>query len=258
MEQRPKTLLILVVLLVCSFLPVFTASPFSQQDSSLVIKEVLIKTSGAYLWLSPIVHVFAVVLLVALYLCGSRVGRVADGFFAILFLFVAFSNHITVTDTYGLAVVTGNLVPILIVGLFWVWEVYRPQNNYVFERLPAWRYWVLPFAFLAFWSPIDAQLNPDFNPLLLLNSSFGVMYCPTTPVIIALLTLIYPKVNTYVLRATSFVGLIIGLFNAMSYFIMPGYTLWNLVLHTPLIFISLYGLLIPALVKTNLSSQEPQ
>jgi hypothetical protein len=107
----------------------------------------------------------------------------------------------------------------------------------------------LPFAFLAFWSPINAQLNPDFNPLLLLNSSFGVMYCPTTPVIIALLTLIYPRVNTIVLRATSFVGLIIGLFNVMSYFIMPGYTLWNLVLHTPLVLISLYGLLLPTTAK---------
>jgi hypothetical protein len=249
MKERTKTPLILVVLLICSFLPVLTASPFPQQDSSLVIKEVLMKTSVAYLWLSPIVHVFTMVLLVALYLYGSRMGRIVDFFFAILFLFIAFSNHIAVTETYGLAVVTGNLVTILIVGLFWVWEVYRPQNNYVFERLPAWRYWVLPFAFLAFWSPMDAQLNPDFNPLLLLNSSFGVMYCPTTPVIIALLTLIYPRVNTYVLRTTSFVGLIMGLFNVMSYFVMPGYTLWNLVLHTPLIFISLYGLLIPILVK---------
>ena len=258
MKKWTKTLLILAVFFICSVLPVFAALPFSQQDSSLVIKEVLMKTSVAYLWLSPSVHVVTVVLLVAMYLYGSRVGRIVDGFFAILFLSIAFSNHIAVTDTYGLAVVTGNLVPVLIVGLFWVWEVYKPQNNYVFERLPAWRYWVLPFAFLAFWSPVNAQLNPDFNPLLLLNSSFGVMYCPTTPVIIALLTLIYPRVNTYVLRTTSFVGLIMGMFNAMSYFIMPGYTLWNLVLHTPLIFISLYGLLIPILVKTNLSSQESQ
>jgi hypothetical protein len=258
MKEKAKTLLILVVLLICSFIPVFATSPFPQQDSSLVIKEVLMKTSVAYLWLSPIVHVATVVLLIAMYLYGSRVARIVDAFFAILFLFIAFSNHIAVTETYGLAVVAGNLIPILIVGLLWIWEVYRPQNNYVFERLPAWRYWVLPFAFLAFWSPIDAQLNPDFNPLLLLNSSFGVMYCPTTPVIIALLTLIYPRVNTIVLRATSFVGLIVGLFNLMSYFIMPGYTLWNLVLHTPLIFISLYGLLIPTLAKTNLSSQAAQ
>jgi hypothetical protein len=259
MKERSKTLLILAVLLACSLLlPVFATKPFSQQDSSLVIKEVLMKTSVAYLWLSPIIHVLTLILIVALYLYGSRAGRFADGFFAILILFIAFSNHIAVTDTYGVAIVTGNLVPILIVGLFWVWEVYRPKNDYVLERLPAWRYWVLPFAFLAFWSPIDAQLNPDFNPLFLLNSSFGVMYCPTTPVIIALLTLTYPRVNRLVLTATSFVGLIMGLFNALSYFIMPGYTLWNLVLHTPLIFISLYGLLIPILAKNNMSQQRRQ
>jgi hypothetical protein len=120
MKERTKTLLILIALLICSFLPVFTESPFPQQDSSLVIKEVLMKTSVAYLWLSPIVHVVTVVLFVALYLYGSRVGRVADAFFAILFLSIAFSNHIAVTETYGLAVVTGNLVPILIVGLLWV------------------------------------------------------------------------------------------------------------------------------------------
>jgi hypothetical protein len=252
MKERTKTLLVLVVLLICSFLPVFAVSPFPQQDSSLVIKEVLMKTSVAYLWLSPVVHIVTVALLVAMVLYGSKVGRIADAFFAILFLFIAFSNHIAVTDTYGFAVVIGNLVPVFVVGLFWVWEVYKPRNDYAFKRLPAWRYWVVPFAFLAFWSPINAQLNPDFNPILLLNSSFGVMYCPTTPVIIALLTLIYPGVNGHVLRTTSFVGLIIGLFNVMSYFTMPGYTLWNLFLHTPLVLISLYGLVIPILVK-NLS-----
>lgn len=249
MKARTKTLLVLLVFLICSFLPVFAVLPFPQQDSSLVIKEVLMKTSAAYLWLSPVVHVVTVALLVALVLYGSKIGRIADAFFAILFLFIAFSNHIAVADTYGLAVVTGNLVPVLIVGLFWVWEVYKPKNDYVFKRLAAWKYWVLPFAFLAFWSPIDARLNPDFNPLLLLNSFFGVMYCPTTPVIVALLTLIYPRVNAQVLRVTSFVGLIIGLFNIMSYFTMPGYTLWNLILHIPLVLISLYGLVIPFLVK---------
>ena len=249
MNESRKTLLILVVLLVCTFLPTIATLPFAQQDSALVIREVFEQTSVAYLWLSPIIHVIIVVLLVGLYRYGSSIGRVANALFGILFLFFAFGNHIAVTENYGLVVLTGNLVPIFIVGLFWMWEVYRPRNEYVFERLPTWRYWVLPFVILAFWSPINAELGPDFNPLLLLTSSFGVMYCPTTPFIIAILTLIYPKVNMYVLRITSFVGLLIGLFNAMSFFIMPGYTLWILLLHTPLIFISIYGLLIPVLVK---------
>jgi len=249
MKESRKTLIVLISLLLFTFLPTLAAVPFAQQESTLVIKDVFMQTSVAYLWLSPTIHVIIVILLVALYRYGSKIGRVADAFFGILFVFFAFSNHIAVTENYGLVVLTGNLVPIFIVGLFWMWEVYKPRNEYVFQRLPAWRYWVLPFVFLAFWSPINAELNPDFNPLLLLTSSFGVMYCPTTPLIIAILTLIYPRVNMLVLRITSFVGLMIGLFNAISFFIMPGYTLWNLILHTPLIFISGYGLLIPVLVK---------
>ncbi len=253
MREARKTMLIILVLVVCTFLPTLTAVPFPQQDSTLVIKEVFMQTSTAYLWLSPAIHIITIALIVALYLHGSRVGRVADAFFGILFLFFAFGNHITVTENYGFVVLTGNLVPILIVGLFWIWEVYKPVNEYVFQKLPAWRYWLLPFVFLAFWFPINAELNPDFNPSLLLTSSFGVMYCPTTPLIVAILTLIYPRVNLIILRITSFVGLLIGLFNAMSFFIMPGYTLWNLILHTPLIFISAYGLLITILVKKSIS-----
>jgi len=253
MLESRKTLLVMLVLLFCTFLPIFAAVPFAQEESPLVIRDVFMQTSVAYLWLSPVIHVATIVLLVALYLYGSRVGRVVDAFFGILFLFFAFGNHIAVTGNYGFVVLTGNVVPILIVGLLWMWEVYRPLNSYVFQRLPAWRYWVLPFVFLAFWSPINAELNPDFNPLLLLTSSFGVMYCPTTPFIIAVLTLMYPRVNVFLLRVTSFVGLLIGLFNALSFFVMPGYTLWNLVLHIPLILISAYGLLIPTLVKKNFS-----
>lgn len=254
MEEGRKFLIIFIVLFLCIFLPPITSKPFPQQETMLVIRDVFVQTSVGYLWLSPMIHVTIILLFIALYRYGKKVGRVADAYFGILFLFMAFGNHIAVTENYGLVVITGNLVPILIVGLFWMWEVFRPQNEYVFRRLSVWRYWVLPFAILAFWFPINTELSPDFSPLLLLTSSFGVMFCPTTPVIIALLTLIYPRVNIYVLRITSFVGFLIGLFNAMSLFIMPGYTLWNLILHTPLIFISTYGLLLSMIVKKNIRS----
>ncbi|MFB0502774.1 MAG: hypothetical protein ACETWE_02985 [Candidatus Bathyarchaeia archaeon] len=39
-------------------------------------------------------------------------------------------------------------------------------------------------------------------------------------------------------------GLLIRLFNFMSLFIMRGYAVWNLILHAPLIFTSMCGLLI--------------
>ena len=247
--RKRKLLLLLLFLFLCIFIPTYSSIPFMQQDMMLVIRDVFIQTSVAYLWLSPAIHVATVILLLTLIRQGRQTGRIADAFFGVLFIFMAFSNHIAVTENYGLVVIAGNLVQIVIVGLFWLWDAFKPRNVYVFSRLPTWRYWVVPLAFLAFWSPIAPDLSPDFSPLLLLTSSFGVMFCPTTPVIIALLTLIYPKVHKYVLMVTSFVGFLIGIFNAIALLLMPAYSIWNFILHIPLISISLYGLLLTRVVK---------
>lgn len=251
MKESTRTLLILTLLFVCFFLPPITQVPVSQQETPLVMREVFIQTSAAYLWLSPAIHITTILVLVAIYSYGTKTSRIIDVYFGFLFLFAAFSNHIAATEKYGPVILTGNLVPIFIVGLFWILEVFRPKNEYSFRRLPPWRYWVVPLVVLAFWSPINPDLSANFNPLLLLTSSFGVMYCPTTPFIVALLTMIYPRVNILLLRVTSFVGLFIGIFNIMSYFLMPGYTLWNLILHIPLITICAYGLLIESILRTN-------
>jgi len=242
-------MLIFAALFLCVFLPTYVSVPFEQQDMMLVIRDVFLQTSVAYLWLSPAVHVATILLIIAIFLYGRRTSRIADVFFGVLFLFVAFSNHIAITENYGLVVITGNVVQIVVVGLLWLWDAWKPRNEFVFQRLPLWRYWVIPFAILAFWSPINADLSPNLSPLLFLTSSFGVMFCPTTPMVIALVTLIYPRANNYVLGVTSFVGFIIGVFNAISLMIMPGYSVWNFVLHLPLIFISFYGLLITKIVK---------
>lgn len=251
MDEGKKYPLILLVLFLCIFLPTYASVHFNQQETMLVIRDVFIQTSTSYLWLSPVIHITTIMLIISIFLYGRRIGRIANAYFGILFIFMALSNHIAISENYGLVVITGNMAQIVVVSLFWFWDVLKSQNVYVFKRLPLWRYWVIPFAVLAFWSPINANLTPNFSPLLFLTSSFGMMFCPTTPVVIAILTLIFPRVNKYVLGVTSFVGLLIGAFNAMSLFIMPGYSLWNFILHTPLISISLYGLFIARTVRNN-------
>ena len=132
MKESRKILVSFVVLFLCIFIPPITTVPLTAQETMLVIRDVFIQTSVAYLWLSPVIHVTTIMLLIALYRYGPKMGRVVDAFFGILFLFIAFSNHIAMTENYGLVVLTGNLVPILIVGLFWMWEAFRPRNEYVF------------------------------------------------------------------------------------------------------------------------------
>jgi len=244
-----RELLFFIVLVFCTFLPTFASVPFQPQETPLIIIEVLKQVDTTYAWLSPLIHISTLILIILLYKDGQKMGRITDIYFGILFLFFALSNNIAVTEQYGLVVITGNFIMFLAVGIFWIWEVYRPKNEYVFQRLSIWRYWVIPFIILAFWFPVGADLGPNFDPLLLLTSSFGITFCPTTPLAIAVLTLIYPKVNMVLLKVTSFVGLIIGLFNLLSLFIMPSYTLWLFTLHTPLILISFYGLVIQNIVS---------
>lgn len=115
MKESRKTLLVLLFLLFFAFLPTLSTVPFPSQDSPLVMKEVLTQTSVSNPWLTSAIHIATVALLVALYWYGSKIGRVASAFFGILFIFIAFSNHIAVTQSYGLVVVTGNLVSVLVV-----------------------------------------------------------------------------------------------------------------------------------------------
>ncbi|MDO8123189.1 MAG: hypothetical protein Q6364_02270 [Candidatus Hermodarchaeota archaeon] len=248
MEQRWKSILLYVVLIICSFLPLFTVIPYAPWDRGLVMFELFMTTSLSYpLWLRVVLHILTLVLVLLLIVYGQRLGRFVSAYFGVLFVFYAVTQNIALLPTYGLTILLGNLVLLAILGVFWFWEAFRPQNEYVFHRLPWWRYWPIPFLVLAFWFPYGAGLLPDFNPLLLLASDFGVTFCATAPLVIALLTWSYPRVNRRLYYVTCFLGALIGIFNLLAPITMPGYTLWMLFLHTPLIFISFYGLILPRL-----------
>lgn len=255
MDSTRKTILFYVILILCSFLPLFTAIPYLPWDRGLVMFELFMTTTLSYpLWLRGVLHIVTLLLILLLIPYGRRLGRITSAYFGLLFLFYAVTQNITVLPSYGLAILLGNLVLLAVLGSFWLWEVYRPQNEYVFVRLAWWRYWSIPFLVLAFWFPYGVGLLPDFNPLLLLFSDFGVTFCATAPLIIALLTWMYPKVNRQLYTLTCFVGALIGVFNILAPVTMPGYTLWMLFLHTPLILISFYGLLLPRLLSSSEAS----
>jgi putative copper export protein len=104
MSEGRKFLLIFVALFLCVFLPTYASVPFEQQDMMLVIRDVFIQTSVAYLWLSPIIHLVTIILIIAIFRYGNKTSRIADAFFGVLFMFLALSNHVAVTENYGLVV----------------------------------------------------------------------------------------------------------------------------------------------------------
>jgi len=111
-------------------------------------------------------------------------------------------------------------------------------------------------AFLAFWFPAGPGGQIDFNPLYLLTSDFGVAFCLTTPVVVAVLTLIYPQVNRKVLEVTCSAGVLYGIINLLMPVLFEPRAWWgNGVLHIPLFSISLYGLLLPRILTRKSTVQ---
>jgi hypothetical protein len=96
------------------------------------------------------------------------------------------------------------------------------------------------------WFPKNPEsMKPDFNLAYLFTNAAGLAFCAMTPVYHGILTLYYPKVNIATLRVTSLLGVIIGFWNMIvNFLMMPDVLWWNGILHLPLVFISVYALIL--------------
>ena len=181
-------------------------------------------------------------ILIAVY--KEKLGRALAAYMGLNYLVIAFVQAMGTTEKYGFVIHSGSLLTSSLLGIAWLVVAVRGNLRPSYEGVPALRYLLLPLAILAFWSPYNNEVQPCFNPLLLLTSpSYGLTFCLTTPVFLFLLVLFYPKVDAFVYRITAFNGLLYGLFNIMHFF--DPQMRWMGVLHLPLLIISLCALLLP-------------
>lgn len=196
--------------------------------------------------LYPVFKIIPIILFLALVLFGNRIGRIFSVYGGITYLLFAFLQGIAITDEYGFGIVTGNFIDMILVAIFWFWEAFVNKSDFTPRKIPIIRYWVVPLAFLAFWYPISLESGrPDFSLACLFTNPAGLAFCTMTPVYLGILTLYYPKVNIVLLRVTSLLGIIIGFWNMVgNFFIRPDIGWWNGFLHLPLVFISVYALIL--------------
>jgi len=211
-----------LILLALFFIPSYSTLPFDPRKTSDLIAAVLSKPLiYSVPALMPLFKLLPVVLILALAIWGDRLTRLFDIYAAMTILLFALLQNMAVTQTFGFAVLTGNVL--------------------TFQRQPLWRYWVIPVAFLAFWFPVNTEtLKPDFSLAQLLNNSAGLTLCMMLPVYLAILTLCYPAINRTVLRLTSFAGMVTAGLNVLQWFFLAVQP-WMGILHLPLLTISLYG-----------------
>jgi len=246
-----------LLFILIQFVPPYASKGYKLDEWGDVISHALRKAViYSYSELFPIFKIIPIILLIGIFVFRNKVARLFSVYVSISYVLFAFGQSIAVTEKYGVAICTINIVMFLVVAAFWAWEAKVLQNDFTLMKQPIWRYWVVPLAVLAFWYPINLRTGrPDFNLLYIFTSPAGVAFCMMTPVYVGLLTLYWPKVNIATLRVTSLVGLIIGLYNMLNFIVRPSQLWWNGVLHIPLLVISLYGLVLsfkrPYVAKAN-------
>jgi hypothetical protein len=236
--------LIYAILVVISMLPPITEIPYDPRHTQDVIMAILMVAIIPYQSWGWVFHAatLALVLLVALW--PRKFSRVVAAYFGINYLLIAGLQTTAVTEQYGFAIQTGATVASGLIGVLWLVVAARNKLQATFRGVPAWRWTLLPFAFLVFWSPIaieGSKVVPNFDPFLLLTSpDYGLTYCFMTPVFLFLLILFFPQVDIFALRVTAFNGLLYGLFNLTHWFDPD--MMWMGVMHLPLLLISFVAL----------------
>lgn len=236
-----------LILLLLQMLPPLTTEPVSSDQAGLVIGAVLSQAIVNDLTiLFPIFKILAILMLSSIFILQTKVSRYFSIYVGIFYVLVAFLQSIAFTEEFGFAVVTVNLVMFLMVGVIWFWEAASQRNVFDSPQRGLSRTWVIPFAILALWYPINMEtMALDFNPLLLLTSAAGLTFCMMTPVFLSVLIIFYPNINIATMRVTALVGVIIAFYNFLTNFVIfPDLLFWNGLFHIPLTVVSIYALVL--------------
>ena len=233
-----------LILLLLQMLPPFTSEPVSSEQAGLVIGAVL---SQAIVYdlsvFFPVFKILSILMIASVFILKTRVSRIFSMYVGVMYVLFAFLQSIAFTEEFGFALVTVNLLMFLMVAMTWFWEAVAQQNDLETPQLERSRIWVIPFAVMAFWYPINVDtMMLDLNPLLLLTNEASLSYCMMTPVFLSILILFYPNINIATLRVTSSIGIVISFYNIlMNFIIFPELLFWNGILHIPLTIISIYA-----------------
>jgi hypothetical protein len=189
----------------------------------------------------PLTKAISAGLVIAVFLFGNRVRRVFNIYMTLIYFGLALFQASAITEDYGFVILSGNLVLVFVLALAWVVETLVEGNDFSKRNIPLWKWWVAPLALLAYLAPVSSDsIAPDFNLLSMLSNPACLTYCMFTPVVIAVLTLFHPVVNLPLLRLMSFVGIIFGLVNMITWFVISPEGWWMGILHLPLLLISIY------------------
>lgn len=237
-----------ILLTIIVFLPLYTQIKYAPDETTDVIAAVMAQPLvTSTMWILPIAKL-ALLIVVILPIVSERFSnRILLGYYSLILIIVGIMQNMSFTEDYGFVWILGNTLVQLVVFCFCIVDVLKNKTIVAKEHLVKGRLWIVGFMLLAYLMPYSVNnegiVYPSFNLGIFLNES-GLTYCMITPVIIGILLLYSKGVHKPTLSIISYVGLIFGLLNMITWFGIQTENWWMGVLHLPLVILSFYGLLI--------------
>lgn len=222
-------------------MPVSTQN-FDQNKISDIIwttlgNSIQVKMSDYFIYFQIISLAF-IILLIAY---KNKFAKAFNAYVFISYIVFAFIQNIAITEIYGVSVVTVNVIMFLFVAYVWFKEFLLQKNDYSFANLNLKNCWILILAIIAYWCPLNQNMEFDFNPINFLYNGSALAFCLTTPLFLAIMTINIPKINIVTYRITAIFGVVIGLYNMLSF--MNPQTINIGIIHIPLLVISSYAMI---------------
>jgi hypothetical protein len=197
----------LPLILLSQLIPPYASNGYKLSDWGKVNAYILTHPiKGHFGGLFPFFQIIPLALLVAILFKYKRVTRPFSAYVGLSYTLIAFLQSVSISDQYGFAILTANVITFLVLASLWFWESIFPKNELGLQKIPAWKYWAMLPALLAFWFPVNRfTLTPDFNPVYILTSGTGLSFCMVTPLYLAILALYFPHVNKSAFLATGFI-----------------------------------------------------
>ncbi|NNG18541.1 hypothetical protein HJ590_02925 [Naumannella sp. ID2617S] len=172
---------------------------------------------------------------------GPVRARAVLGCYAVALLVVALLQNWSTQTEWGSVFLLGNALVQLVVAAFVLRDVFGGRSRFTEPRRA--RMWLLvPMLFAWAW-PYTLQNGvavPHFGESVLLNGA-GVGYCLVTPVVLGLLLIHIDGVHRPTLAIAGWAGLLFGLLNMLTWFVVNPASWWMGVCHLPLLGISAWA-----------------
>lgn len=240
-----------ILLVVLMFLPAYSQVAYDPINTSEVIALVLSKpVITSISWLLPVSKfiLLSVVVFSFFYSTSPKnlSSKILLGYYFVILLIVGIFQNMSYTDEYGFVWLIGNTLVMLVISLICITDVIKNKTTIRRENFRKDRLWIVVLMLLAFLMPYSVNASNNISPSLSLNILYnesGLTYCMITPVIIGVLLLFSDGVDKQTLSTISYVGLLFGIMNILTWFVFNQNNWWMGVLHLPLVIISFLGLI---------------